>query len=186
MGTAIPGWQVRILDEEGREMPPGNAGEICLLARSNPNYPLGYWRRPDATQQDFGGTWFHTKDIASVDGDGYFWYLGRKDDVIKSAGYRIGPHEVEATLRRHPLVLEAAVIGVPDAERGSRIVAYAALREGFSGSDALADELRALVRQEHSAFAYPREVHFVADLPRSSTGKIDRASLRRRHGERGV
>jgi acetyl-CoA synthetase len=183
MGTAIPGWHVRVLDEEGRGAPPGTPGEVCLLARSNPNYPLGYWRRPEESDRDFGGTWFHTKDIAYCDDDGYFWYVGRKDDVIKAAGYRVGPHEVEATLRRHPMVLEAAVIGVPDTERGARIVAYVALPEGASGSDDLVDELRAIVREEHSAFAYPREVHFMRDLPRSSTGKIDRATLRRRYGE---
>ncbi|HWX36550.1 MAG TPA: acyl-CoA synthetase [Steroidobacteraceae bacterium] len=183
MGTAIPGWHVRVLDEQGREALPGTSGEVCLLARSNPNYPLGYWCRPEESQRDFGATWFHTKDIAYADEDGYFWYVGRKDDVIKAAGYRVGPHEVEATLRRHPMVLEAAVIGVPDATRGARIVAYVALPEGESGSDTLADELRSIVREEHSAFAYPKEVHFVRDLPRSSTGKIDRATLRRRYGE---
>ena len=133
MGTAIPGWHVRVLDEQGREALPGTSGEVCLLARSNPNYPLGYWCRPEESQRDFGATWFHTKDIAYADEDGYFWYVGRKDDVIKAAGYRVGPHEVEATLRRHPMVLEAAVIGVPDATRGARIVAYVALPEGEFG-----------------------------------------------------
>ncbi|MCK6450090.1 MAG: AMP-binding protein [Alphaproteobacteria bacterium] len=178
MGTAIPGWHVRILDEDGREASPGAAGEICLLARSNPNYPLGYWRRPEDTARDFGGTWFHTRDFARADEDGYFWYLGRKDDVIKAAGYRIGPHEVEATLRRHPAVLEAAIVGVPDAERGTRIVAHVVLTADAAGSKELAGELQALVKAEHSAFAYPRDVFFVSELPRSSSGKIDRATLR--------
>jgi acetyl-CoA synthetase len=182
MGTAIPGWHVRVLDEQGREALPGTSGGVCLLARSNPNYPLGYWGRPEESHQDFGATWFRTKDIAYADDDGY-WYVGRKDDVIKAAGYRVGPHEVEATLRRHPMVLEAAVIGVPDATRGARIVAYVALPDGEAGSDTLADELKSIVREQHSAFAYPKEVHFVRDLPRSSTGKIDRATLRRRYGE---
>jgi acetyl-CoA synthetase len=183
MGTPIPGWNVRILDDEGREVPPGVSGEICLLARSNPGYPLGYWRRPEETERDFGGHWFHTKDIASMDADGHIWYVGRKDDIIKAAGYRIGPDEVEATLRRHPQVLEAGVIGAPDTERGTRVVAYVVLRPGIAGSEDLTTELQAIVRENYSKYAYPREVHFISALPQSSTGKTDRASLRKRHAE---
>ena len=183
MGTVIPGWDVRILDDDGREVPPGIEGEICLLARSNPNYPLGYWKRPAESERDFGGTWFHTKDIARIDEDGHLWYVGRKDDVIKAGGYRIGPHEVEAVIRKHPGVMEAAVIGVPDKERGTRVVAYAVLRDGIQGTSTLMDEIRSLVRNEYSAYAYPKEVYFISEteLPRSSTGKTDRTSLRKRY-----
>ncbi len=180
MGLPLPGWTVRALDDEGREVPPGEVGEICLLAHSNPNYPLGYWRREEESTKDFGGTWFHTKDLAVVDEDGYFTYVSRKDDVIKASGYRIGPHEVEAALCRHPAVLEAAVIGVPDAERGSRVVSYVVLREGQAAGDALVDALKLHVKSEHSAYAYPREIRFIDRLPRSTTGKIDRTTLRRR------
>lgn len=183
MGTPIPGWNVRILDDEGREAAPGVAGEICLLARSNPGYPIGYWRRPEESEHDFGGTWFHTKDIATMDDDGHIWYIGRRDDVIKAAGYRIGPDEVEATLRRHPQVLEAGVIGVPDAERGTRVVAYVVLRPGATGSEELTTELQTIVRENYSKYAYPREMCFVEALPKSSTGKTDRASLRRQYAK---
>ncbi len=179
MGTAIPGWYVRILDEDGREVSPNVAGEICLLARSNPNYPLGYWGKPKESEQDFGGMWFHTKDIASCDTDGYIWYIGRRDDVIKASGYRISPHEVEAVMRQHPAVTEAAVVGKPDAERGTRIVAYVVPAQAPVDPAVLASELQTFVRERHSAYAYPREVHFVAELPRSSTGKINRDALRR-------
>ena len=184
MGLPIPGCQVRVLDEEGREVPPGAVGEIAVLARSNPNYPLGYWRRPAESERDFGGMWFRMKDLARVDEDGYFWYLGRNDDVIKSSGYRIGPHEVEATISRHPAVAEAAVIGVPDAVTGTRVVAYVVLREGAEPGERLAEELKDLVRREYSAYAYPREVRVTGTLPRSISGKIDRASLRRQYPER--
>jgi acetyl-CoA synthetase len=179
MGTPMPGCHVRLLDDDEREVPPGEAGEICLLARSNPGYPLGYWKRPEDSHRDFGGTWFHTKDVASMDADGKLWFLGRKDDVIKAAGYRIGPFEVEATLRRHPLVQDAAVIGVPDTERGTRVVAYIVLKAGTQVPAVLTEELQTLVKREHAKYAYPREVHYVEDLPRSSTGKTDRTSLRK-------
>lgn len=185
MGMPIPGWHVRVLDDNGREAPPGEIGEICLLARSNPNYPLGYWRRPQESARDFGQTWFHMKDLARVDEDGYFWYVGRNDDVIKASGYRIGPHEVEAVLCRHPSVAEAAVIGVPDAERGSRIVAYVVVQGDAAAEPVLAQSLQDLVRAGHSAFAYPREVLFTDRLPRSSSGKLDRSSLRLRYAAEG-
>jgi len=183
MGTVIPGWEVRILDEDEKEVLPGVEGEICLLARSNPCYPLEYWKRADETRRDFGGNWYHTKDIARIDEDGYLWYVGRKDDVIKAGGYRIGPHEVEAVIRKHPAVFEAAVIGAPDKQRGSRVVAYVVLRDGFEGTATVQEEIRNLVRNDYAVYAYPKEVLFIKDrdLPRSSTGKTDRTSLRKRY-----
>ncbi|HWX52574.1 MAG TPA: AMP-binding protein, partial [Solirubrobacteraceae bacterium] len=119
MGRPMPGWDVAILDQEERPLPPGERGEICLRARSNPHYPLGYWRLPDATREAFGGEWFHTKDAARMDDDGYVWYEGRADDVIIAAGYRIGPFEVESALVSHEAVAEAAVVSAPDDERGA-------------------------------------------------------------------
>src|SRR5215204_5680732 len=118
MGLPMPGWDVAILDEDEHPVPPGEHGEICLRARSNPHYPLGYWNRPEETEADFGGEWFHTKDAAQADEDGYLWYAGRADDVINSAGYRIGPFEVESACVEHPAVREAAAIESPDARRG--------------------------------------------------------------------
>jgi acetyl-CoA synthetase len=180
MGMAIPGWFVRVFDEEGREALPGEPGEICLLARSNPNYPLGYWGRPEESERDFGQKWFRMKDLATMDEDGYFWYLGRTDDVIKASGYRIAPHEVEEVLCRHPRVAESAVVGVPDAERGAKVVAYVVLADDAAGTDTLVADLQQLVRSGHSAFACPRRIAFVPRLPRSTSGKIDRGALRRR------
>ena len=118
MGRPMPGWEVAVLDEDEKPLPPGERGEICLKARSNPHYPLGYWNRPEDTEEVFGGDWFHTKDAAEVDEDGYFWYAGRADDVIISAGYRIGPFEVESACVEHPAVLEAAAVASPDERRG--------------------------------------------------------------------
>ena len=110
MGKPMPGWDVHILDENEQPLPRGEKGEICLRARSNPHYPLGYWNNDEAARETFGGDWFHTKDAARFDEDGYIWYEGRADDVIISAGYRIGPFEVESACLEHAAVKEAAAI----------------------------------------------------------------------------
>ena len=130
MGRPVPGWDVAVLDEDENPLPPGERGEICLRARSNPHYPLGYWNRPEDSEEVFGGDWFHTKDAAETDEDGYFWYAGRADDVIISAGYRIGPFEVESACVEHPAVLEAAAVASPDERRGSIVKAFIVLAEG--------------------------------------------------------
>src|SRR3712207_2197279 len=119
MGKPMPGWDVQILDEDERPVTPGERGEICLRARSNPHYPLGYWRNEEASRETFGGEWFHTKDAARTDEDGYVWYEGRADDVIIAAGYRIGPFEVESACLEHPGVAEAAAVASPDERRGN-------------------------------------------------------------------
>lgn len=180
MGLPLPGWEVALLDEEDREVPAGQPGEICLRADSNPQYPLGYWNRPEASDETFGGTWYRTKDQAVRDEDGYFWFLGRADDVIKTSGYRVGPYEVEAALREHPAVADAGVVGVPDPVRGQAVKAWVELSEHHRAGSQLAEEIKEFVRREHSRFAYPRQVEFVAQLPRSATGKIQRAQLRAR------
>ena len=180
MGKSMPGWEVSILDEEDRPVAQGERGEICLKARSNPHYPLGYWNRPpEDTEEAFGGDWFHTKDAASVDEDGYFWYEGRADDVIISAGYRIGPFEVESACLEHPAVAEAAAVAVADERRGNVVKAFVVLAAGHEPSDALGDEIKAFVRENLSAYAYPRLVEFVPDLPKTLTGKIRRIELRK-------
>jgi acetyl-CoA synthetase len=184
MGLPLPGWDVAILDEDENPLPPGERGEICLRARSNPHYPIGYWNRPEDTEEVFGGDWFHTKDAAQTDEDGYVWYAGRADDVIISAGYRIGPFEVESACVEHPAVLEAAAVASPDERRGEIVKAFIVLAEGHDPSDALADEIKAHVRERHSAYAYPREIEFVADLPKTLTGKIRRVELREAERER--
>jgi acetyl-CoA synthetase len=180
MGKPMPGWDVQILDEDEQPVARGERGEICLRARSNPHYPLGYWANDEAGVETFGGEWFHTKDAAVEDEDGYYWYVGRADDVIIAAGYRIGPFEVESACLEHPSVREAAVVASPDELRGNIVKAFVVLAEGYEPTDALADEIKAFVRDRLSAYAYPRRIEFVADLPKTLTGKIRRIELRQR------
>ena len=178
MGKPMPGWDVQILDEDEKPLPQGERGEICLRARSNPHYPLGYWNNDDDSKETFGGDWFHTKDAASLDEDGYVWYEGRADDVIIAAGYRIGPFEVESALLEHACVAEAAAVASPDERRGNVVKAFIVLAEGKEGSDELVEEIKGFVRQRLSAYAYPRKIEFVDELPKTLTGKIRRIELR--------
>src|SRR3954469_7916097 len=182
MGKPMPGWDVAILDEDERPVEQGERGEICLRARSNPHWPLGYWNNDEATQETFGGEWFHTKDAAREDEDGYIWYEGRADDVIISAGYRIGPFEVESACLEHPAVAEAAAVAVPDERRGQIVKAFVVLASGHEASDELGKEISTFVRERHSAYAYPRVVEFIDELPKTLTGKIRRIELREREG----
>ncbi|TMK25688.1 MAG: AMP-dependent synthetase [Actinobacteria bacterium] len=174
MGRPMPGWDVAILDEDEQAVPEGERGEICLRARSNPHYP------PDATAETFGGDWFHTKDAARMDADGYVWYEGRADDVIIAAGYRIGPFEVESICLEHPAVAEAAAVAAPDERRGAVVKAFIVLAQGHEPSEELAEEIKGFVRGRLSAYAYPRLVEFVSELPKTLTGKIRRIELRER------
>ncbi len=131
MGRPMPGWDVQILDEDDRPVEQGARGEICLRARSNPHYPLGYWQNEEAGEDTFGGEWFRTKDAAVQDEDGYYWYVGRADDVIIAAGYRIGPFEVESACLEHAAVREAAVVASPDELRGNVVKAFIVLADGY-------------------------------------------------------
>ena len=178
MGRPMPGWDVQLLDEDERPVAQGERGEICLRARSNPHYPLGYWNLPEASEETFGGDWFHTKDAATVDEDGYVWYAGRADDVIIAAGYRIGPFEVESACIEHPAVREAAAVASPDKIKGNVVKAFIVLAEGNEPSDELAKEIQRFVRERLSAYAYPRKVEFTDELPKTLTGKIRRIELR--------
>jgi acetyl-CoA synthetase len=180
MGRPMPGWDVQLLDEDENPVAQGERGEICLRARSNPHYPLGYWRNEEASAETFGGDWFHSKDAAMADEDGYIWYAGRADDVIIAAGYRIGPFEVESACLEHPAVREAAAVASPDEVRGNVVKAFIVLAEGFEGTDELAGDIKHFVRDRLSAYAYPRRVEFVSDLPKTLTGKIRRIELRER------
>jgi acetyl-CoA synthetase len=187
MGRPMPGWEVSILDEDERPVPSGERGEICLRARSNPHYPLGYWNRPEEdTEEAFGGEWFHSKDAARADEDGYFWYEGRADDAIISAGYRIGPFEVESAYLEHPAVAEAAAVASPDERRGNVVKAFVVVASGHEPSDELAEEIKTFVRDRHSAYAYPLLIEFVPDLPKTLTGKIRRIELRQSEQERAA
>src|SRR5204863_949890 len=178
MGRPMPGWDVELLDEDEIPVAAGERGEICLRARSNPHYPLGYWKQPDESEQVFGGEWFHTKDAAREDEDGYVWYEGRADDVIISAGYRIGPFEVESACLEHAAVREAAAVAAPDELRGNVVKAFIILAEHHEPSDELAEDIKRFVRARLAAYAYPRRIEFVTDLPKTLTGKIRRIELR--------
>ncbi len=186
MGVAVPGHEVAILGEEGAPLPPGEAGVIAVRA-PDPVMFLGYWQRPEATAAKFRGDWLLTGDLGRMDADGFVTYLGREDDVINSAGYRIGPAEVEACLARHPAVGLCAVIGVPDRLRGEIVKAYVVPRPGFRPDPALAREIQDFVKSRLAAHLYPRAVAFVDSLPLTATGKVRRAELRarERQGEAG-
>ena len=180
MGRPMPGWDVQILDEDEQPVAIGERGEICLRARTNPHYPLGYWRNETASAMTFDGEWFHSKDAAVQDEDGYIWYVGRADDVIIAAGYRIGPFEVESACLEHEAVREAAAVASPDELRGNVVKAFIVLAEGHEPSEELATEIQKFVRERLSAYAYPRRIEFVSDLPKTLTGKIRRLELRER------
>jgi acetyl-CoA synthetase len=184
MGRPMPGWDVQILDEDEQPVEQGERGEICLRARSNPHYPIGYWNLPEASEETFGGEWFHSMDAATLDEDGYVWYAGRADDVIIAAGYRIGPFEVESACIEHPAVQEAAAIASPDEVKGNVVKAFIVLAEGHEPSDELANDIKAFVRQRLSAYAYPRRIEFTNELPKTLTGKIRRIELREAERER--
>jgi acetyl-CoA synthetase len=180
----MPGWDVKLLDEDETPVDQGERGEICLRARSNPHYPLGYWNNPEASEETFGGEWFHTKDAAAADEDGYIWYAGRADDVIIAAGYRIGPFEVESACLEHAAVREAAAVASPDEVRGNVVKAFIVVAEGHEAGDEQAADNQTFVRGRLGAHAYPRKIEFVDDLPKTLTGKIRRIELREREFER--
>lgn len=183
MGRAAAGHRVAIIDEAGNELGPGETGEIAVR-RPDPVMFLGYWNNATATREKFAGDWLKTGDRGRRDADGYFKYVGRADDVITSAGYRIGPAEIEDCLLRHPAVALAAVIGVPDPVRTEAIKAFVVPKPGIAADEALAEDLRAHVRARLAAHEYPREVEFVPDLPMTATGKIVRRELKRREAEK--
>ena len=177
MGRPTPGFDLVLLDELGEPAATGEVGEICVRLPS-PNAFLRYWNAPDKTAEKTAGGVLHTGDLATVDDDGNFWFSGRNDDLISSAGYRVGPGEIEDQILRHPSVDEVAVIGVPDDLRGEEIVACVVTGEGVTGSDELAHEIQAFVKERLAFYQYPREVVFLDELPTTNTGKIRRAQLR--------
>ncbi|MGZ5875303.1 MAG: acyl-CoA synthetase [Bradyrhizobium sp.] len=177
MGKATPGFDVRILDEKGKEMPRGERG-IIGVRQPNPVTMIEYWRNPEATRKKFAGEFLLTGDLGRQDEDGYFWYVSREDDVITSAGYRIGPSEIEDTLLKHPAVAMSAVVGIPDPVRTESVKAWIVLRPGFVPSDALAREIQNFVKVQLAAHEYPRFVQFTDSLPMTATGKVLRRELR--------
>ena len=182
MGKPSPGFEVAVIGDDLTPVPTGKEGDIAV--RVAPRRPVGlfkeYWKNPQEMAKSFRGDWYITGDRAFVDEDGYFWFVGRGDDVINSAGYRIGPFEVESALIEHPAVAESAVVASPDEMRGEVVKAFVILAPGYSASDALAAELQEHCKNLTAPYKYPREIEFVAELPKTISGKIRRIELRER------
>jgi acyl-coenzyme A synthetase/AMP-(fatty) acid ligase len=185
MGKPAPGFDIEIVDDHGRELPAREEGHIAIRVR--PERPVGlfkeYWKDPARTNEVFRGDWYYTGDRAYKDEDGYFWFVGRADDVIISSGYRIGPFEVESALVEHPCVLEAAAVASPDEVRGEVVKAFVTLAPGCLGSEELKRELQEHVKRVTAAYKYPRKIDFVSELPKTISGKIKRGELKRREWE---
>ena len=177
MGRAYPGHDVRLVDDRGEEVADGEPGEIVTLANA-PTRFLGYLNNKEKEAEMRLGPYLRTNDLAVRDDEGYFWYKGRSDDLIKSSGFRIGPAEIEECLLSYPGVAEVAVIGKPDADRGQIVKAFIKLRAGQAGSDRLADALKSHVRSRLAPYKAPREIDFVTDFELTSSGKINRRALR--------
>jgi acetyl-CoA synthetase len=177
IGRPVPGHRVGVIREDGSRTEPGELGQIAVL-RPDPVMFLSYWNKPGATEAKFVGDWMTTGDQGQVDPDGYVHFVGRDDDVITSAGYRIGPGEIEDCLIRHPAVALAAAIGKPDPVRTEIVKAFVVLKEGHAASDSLASEIQGFVRERLSAHEYPREIAFRTHLPLTTTGKVIRRLLR--------
>jgi len=176
LGRALPGTKVAVLDDDGNPV-IGRTGEIAI-DRNHPNTLLEYWRNPEATKEKFHDDWLLTGDLGVMDDDEYVWFISRKDDLIKSAGYRIGPGEIEACLGSHEAVAMSAVIGVPDERRGQVPKAFVVLRAGHQPGEELTRELQTHVRTRLAPHEVPREIVFLDDLPKTTTGKIMRRALR--------
>lgn len=183
MGKPVPLYDVEIQRDDGSRCNTGETGEICIRMEPRPaGIMMEYYRDPEKTANAIYDGWYHTGDTAWVDEDGYFWYVGRNDDVIKSSGYRIGPFEIESELLEHEAVRECAVTGVPDPVRGFAVKATVVLADGFKGSDELTRELQAWVKHRTAPYKYPRIVEYVDALPKTVNGKIRRVAIRQKDG----
>ena len=183
MGLPAPGYRIIIADENGKEAAPGVTGEICIRTdAAGGGKPcglfLGYYRNEEMTKKAWHDNLYYTGDTAYRDAQGFLWYVGRSDDVIKSSGYRIGPFEVESVLLEHPAVAECAVTGTPDAERGFAVKATIVLSHNYNGSGELTKELQDYVKKITAPYKYPRIIEYVDALPKTTTGKIRRVELR--------
>ncbi len=185
MGLPTPGHEVAVIGDDDGELPAGEEGDVALRGRP-PTLFTGYWDAPEQTAAVFRGDWYVTGDRASRDEDGYLWFAGRADDVILSAAYRIGPFEVESALLEHEAVAESAVVGKPDADRGEIVKAFVVLRPGHDAGTALVRELQEHAKRVTAPYKYPREIEFVAELPKTRSGKIRRVELRELERERAA
>ena len=174
-GRPSPGADIAVMDEQLRPVAPGETGVLCVRRASHPGMMKSYWNKPEHDADVFRGEWYYSGDMVAVDADGYFWFKGRADDVIKASGYRISPFEVEACLAAHPAVHEAAVVASPDELRGAVVKAFVVLRAGHTPGDALVRDLQEHVKQNAAPYKYPRRVAFVDALPKTlsmRTGRI--------------
>ncbi|WP_058986266.1 AMP-binding protein [Hugonella massiliensis] len=184
MGKPVPQYVIEVHREDETECAPGETGEICIkLDDETHGIMMGYYRNPEKTAAAMHDGWYHTGDTAWKDEDGYFWYVGRNDDVIKSSGYRIGPFEIESVMLEHEAVREVAVTGVPDPIRGFAVKATVVLADGFTGSETLTKELQQWVKKETAPYKYPRIIEYVDALPKTVNGKIRRVAIRRKDEE---
>jgi acetyl-CoA synthetase len=183
MGKAIPGHEVAVVDDSGNRVPPGTVGEVAIK-RPDPVMCLEYWKNPEATKEKYVGDWWVTGDLAKQDEDGYFWFVGRKDDLITSAGYRIGPAEIEDCIIKHPAVSMVAVVGSPDEVRTEVVKAFIILNPGVPPGPDIEEEIKKFVKTRLAAHEYPREIEFVSELPMTATGKIMRKELKKLEIER--
>jgi len=183
MGRAIPGHVVEVVDGQGQPLSADTVGEIAVK-RPDPVMFLEYWRNPEATAKKFIGDWLLTGDLAKKDAKGYFWFNGRKDDVITSAGYRIGPAEIEDCLMKHPGVAMVAVVGSPDEVRTEIVKAFIVAKPEVTPGPEIEEDIKAFVKKRLAAHEYPREIEFVDELPMTATGKIMRRELKKREIER--
>lgn len=189
MGRPYPGHRIAVIDDEGREVPAGTVGDVAVHrlgtdGTPDPVFFLGYWKNPEATARKFSGDWCRTGDQAYADEDGYLWYQGRGDDMFKSAGYRIGPAEIENCLVKHEAVANAAVVPSPDETRGAVVKAFILLAPGVEPSATLEDSIRAHVKSHLAPYQQPRLVEFVREFPMTTTGKVQRNVLKKREAER--
>ena len=183
MGRAVPGHSLAVVDSEGQPVPPVTVGEVAVR-QPDPVMFLEYWKNPQATADKYAGDWCLTGDLAKQDEKGYFWFVGRKDDVITSAGYRIGPAEIEDCIMKHPAVGMVAVVGSPDEVRTEIVKAFIVLKAEVAAGDDVAAEIKEFVKVRLAAHEYPREIEFVDELPMTATGKIMRKDLRAREVKR--
>ena len=174
-GKPVAGYQLRVVDETGRDVPRGELGELLV---NGPTAAIGYWNQRQRSLATFHGPWTRTGDKYVIDEDGYYHYAGRADDMLKVGGIWVSPIEVEATLIKHPAVLEAAVVGKEDSDRLVKPKAYVVLKDPSTSAPGLADELKGFVKDKIAPYKYPRWIDFVPELPKTSTGKIQRYKLR--------
>jgi acetyl-CoA synthetase len=186
MGKPSPIYNIKLLNSEGNEAEDGEEGEITVAVPKD-DYPIGlfvgYYKNEELTNEAIGSGVYNLKDVAWRDSDGYYWFVGRHDDVIKCSGYRIGPFEVESALITHPAVVECAITAAPDPIRGQVVKATVVLAKGYTPSEELTKELQNHVKHNTAPYKYPRIVEYVAELPKTLGGKIKRAQIRREDAE---